>query len=101
MSQFEKQAVKVFKALADPTRYRIIRLLLEKEELSCGDFDQEFDISKPAMSHHYRILENADLIATRKAGVHVFVSLSREVLDKFIPQFESAHLKEGAFSREK
>ncbi|MCH7732840.1 MAG: helix-turn-helix transcriptional regulator [Candidatus Marinimicrobia bacterium] len=55
MTQFEKQAVKIFKALADLTRYKIIRLLVERTELSCGDFDREFDISKPALSNHYRI----------------------------------------------
>ncbi|MFQ6615310.1 MAG: ArsR/SmtB family transcription factor [Fidelibacterota bacterium] len=99
MDSFQKQAVKVFKALGDPTRYRIIRLLLETEELSCGDFDREFDISKPAMSHHYRILENADLITTRKQGLHVFVSVNLDVLNRFIPQFEGAHLKQKTVRR--
>jgi len=92
MTQFEKQAVKIFKALADPTRYKIIRLLAESTELSCGDFDKEFDISKPALSNHYRILENAGLILARKKGQHVIFSLNEEVLDRFLPQFRQIHL---------
>ncbi|MFQ6675170.1 MAG: ArsR/SmtB family transcription factor [Fidelibacterota bacterium] len=88
--------MKIFKALADPTRYRIVRLLLETKELSCQDFDREFDITKPAMSHHYRILENANLITTRKQGLHVFVSLNRDVIDRFIPGFEAALPKRAA-----
>lgn len=93
MHRFDKQAVKVFKALADPTRYRIICLLSERGELGCGDFDEQFNISKPALSHHYRILENADLILTRKEGLIVHVSLNRPVLEKFVPGFESAHVQ--------
>ena len=96
MTQFEKQAVKIFKALADPTRYKIIRLLVERTELSCGDFDKEFDISKPALSNHYRILENAGLILTRKRGQHVIVSLNEEVLDRSLPQFKQFHLHQDA-----
>ncbi|MFQ6608233.1 MAG: ArsR/SmtB family transcription factor [Fidelibacterota bacterium] len=92
MITFEKQAVKVFKALADPTRYKIVRLLAQKVELSCSDFDREFDISKPAMSHHYRILENAELIITRKQGTHVFVSLNWDILNQFVPSFALTHL---------
>ncbi|MCH8013042.1 MAG: helix-turn-helix transcriptional regulator [Candidatus Marinimicrobia bacterium] len=95
-TQFEIQAVKIFKALADPTRYKIIRLLSERTELSCGDFDREFDISKPALSNHYRILENASLILTRKKGQHVIVSLNEAVLDKFLPQFRQIHLHQDA-----
>jgi len=92
MTDFDKQAVKIFKALADPTRYKIIRLLFERGELSCADFNKEFTWSKPAMSHHYRVLENADLVTTRKEGLHIYVSLNKEVFDKFLPQFEMCHL---------
>ena len=35
-NNFDKQAVKVFKALGDPNRYSILRLLVEKGELSCA-----------------------------------------------------------------
>jgi len=93
MNDFDKQAVKIFKALADPTRYKIICLLFEKGELGYADFNDVFNLSKPALSNHYRLLENADLILTRKEGLRVFVSLNEEVFKKFIPQFESCHIK--------
>lgn len=96
ITQFEKQAIKIFKALADPTRYKIICLLAERTELSCGDFDREFDISKPALSNHYRILENANLTLTRKKGQHVIFSLNEEVLDRFLPQFRQIHLHQDS-----
>jgi len=92
--EFSKQALKVFKALADPIRYRIVKLLIERGELGCSDFAEVFDISAPAMSHHYRILENADLVSTRKSGQHVFLSLNDGILNRFVPEFEIVHVLE-------
>ncbi len=93
MDDFQARAVRVFKALADPTRYKIVCLLMDKGELGCGDFDVEFSLSKPAMSHHYRILENVGLIVTRKEGSHIYTRVNREVLEEFIPGFGKVHLK--------
>ncbi|MFQ6607654.1 MAG: ArsR/SmtB family transcription factor [Fidelibacterota bacterium] len=95
MDQFSQQALKVFKALADPIRYRIIQLLIERGELGCSDFAEHFDISAPAMSHHYRILENSDLVTTRKSGQHVFLNLNKEVLNKIVPGFEKIHVHQN------
>lgn len=89
MNEFSEQAVKVFKALADPVRYRIIQLLLAKGgDLACADIAEFFDISAPAMSHHYRILEAASLITTRKTGQYVFVSVDKVFLARFATGFE-------------
>ncbi len=41
-NKFSDHAVKVFKALADPTRYQIVTLVLERGEMGCMDFDKEF-----------------------------------------------------------
>ncbi|MGC8595161.1 MAG: ArsR/SmtB family transcription factor [Candidatus Kryptoniota bacterium] len=92
-SQFDKDAVKIFKALGDATRYHIMKMLMKKGELSCADFDREFRLSKPAMSHHYRILENAGLIETRKEGLHIYIRARTDLLEKFVPNFMEAHLK--------
>lgn len=90
---FDKQAVKVFKALGDANRYYILKLLVEKGELSCADFDDKLKLSKPAMSHHYRILENAGLINVRKEGLHFYMKANLKVLGRFVPDFTKAHLK--------
>jgi DNA-binding transcriptional ArsR family regulator len=91
MTDFQAQAVRVFKALADPTRYRILTLLIERGEMGCADFDQAFPHSKSAMSHHYRLLESVDLIRTRKEGQHVRVCINTEVLNRFLPSFSEVH----------
>ncbi len=93
MNPFQQEAVRVFKALADPTRYRIVLMLMTREELGCSDFAQEFSLSLPAMSHHYRVLEHAALIMTRKEGSHIYIRLDRERLRKFVPGFEQVHVE--------
>ena len=93
MDDFPSRAVRAFKALADPTRYKIVCLLVEKGELGCSDFDNQFSLSKPALSHHYRILENAGLIITRKEGNHIYTRINHSVLDELVPRFAATHLK--------
>lgn len=90
-SDFSQEAIKVFKALSDPTRYQIVKMLLNCEELGCEDFECALQKSKPCMSHHYRVLENAGLIAYRKDGLRVYYRIEREQLDKFLPLFPQVH----------
>ena len=47
----------IFKALSDPTRRRILELLMEKD-MNAGEIAECFDISKPSISHHLTILKN-------------------------------------------
>lgn len=82
-----RDAVKVFKALADPTRYRIVLMLLERGELGCSDLAREFPVTRSAMSHHYRVLENAGLVSTTKRGSHVFFRLDQDRLRRLLPLF--------------
>lgn len=85
-----REIVKGFKALADSTRYRIISMLVKRGELGCGDLASEFPITQSAMSHHYRVLENAGLVTTRKKGSHVFLCLNRERLEHLAAALEPA-----------
>ncbi len=92
VDDFASQAVKVFRALGDGTRYRIVIMLARRGELGCADFEREFGLSRPAMSHHYRVLENAGLVRTRREGNRVFVRLNTELLRRFIPSFDEVHV---------
>ncbi len=57
----------VFGALADPTRLAIVERLLKEGEHSAGEIAEPFAISKPAISKHLRVLEDAGLIERRVA----------------------------------
>ena len=55
----------VFGALSDPTRLAIVERLLTEGERSAGEIAEPFAISKPAISKHLRVLEDAGLIERR------------------------------------
>ncbi len=71
----------VFKALADPTRRRILRLLNRRPEMSAGELAGEFDISAPSVSHHFNVLKEADLISARREGQQILYSLNTTVVE--------------------
>ncbi len=65
---------KVFEALASNPRRQILAYL-NGGELSAGEIGERFDFSKPALSAHLRILEEAGLIAREKRGQFVYFQL--------------------------
>ena len=71
----------VYKALADPTRRRIIQLLRERE-MSAGDIADHFNLAKPTLSGHFAVLRAANLVASEKAGASVIYRLNLSVLEE-------------------
>ncbi len=74
---------KTYKALADPTRREILRMLNEKS-LSAGDIAKAFEISKPSLSHHLNILKNAELVSAERDGQHIIYSINASVFQEFV-----------------
>ncbi len=73
----------LFKALNDETRRRIIDLLKEKD-MNAGEIADEFNISKPSISHHLDILKRADLIIGEKKGQFIVYSLNTTILEDLL-----------------
>lgn len=73
----------LFKALNDETRREIIELLKEKD-MNAGEIAEQFNISKPSISHHLDILKRADLITSEKKGQFVEYSLNTSILEDLI-----------------
>lgn len=72
-----RYAAKVFKALADPTRLRILSII-EGESMMITGIVEKFNLSQPTVSYHIRILENAGLVKTVKKGREVYCSLAKK-----------------------
>lgn len=72
-----------FKAIADPSRREILRLL-RRGEMTAGDLAERFDMTKPTMSHHFAVLKEADLIRSRRDGQTIWYSLNTTVLEDVI-----------------
>ncbi len=70
----------VLKALADPTRREILRLLSGGER-TAGELSSSFDMTKPSMSHHFSVLKEADLVRSRRDGQQIYYSLNTTVLE--------------------
>ena len=66
---------RLFKALADDTRLRILRLLEVREMCVC-EVMVALDLTQPTASHHLGLLENAGLVKGRKEGKWVFYSIA-------------------------
>jgi ArsR family transcriptional regulator, arsenate/arsenite/antimonite-responsive transcriptional repressor len=69
-----------YRALGDPTRREILRLLREGE-LSAGALASHFEISWPSVSRHLRVLETADLVSSQRRGGHIIYALRTSVLE--------------------
>lgn len=78
-----KQVVNALKALADPTRLKIIALLNTRSCCVC-ELVPIFGISQPAISKHMSRLKSADLVTESRKGQWVIYTLNRERLQEVI-----------------
>src|SRR5262245_31165977 len=74
-----KHSAAVFRAIADPTRRQILRLLRTSER-TVGDVAAQFRMSRPAVSKHLRLLRAAGLVVTRQCGTTRYCRLNARPL---------------------
>src|ERR1700741_1178095 len=79
----------VFRALADPTRRRVLALLRE-QPMSAGELADQFDVSKPTMSAHFAVLREAGLIDASKHGKSIIYRLRMSVLEEALMELAQA-----------
>ena len=75
-----------FKALADPTRRRILELL-RSADLTAGELADHFDMTKPSISHHLNTLKAAGLVDAEREGQSIVYSLNTSVLQNLMSWF--------------
>lgn len=73
----------VWKALADPTRRKILELL-KKRDMNAGEIAAEFNMTKPSISNHLNILKQADLVDSEKQGQNVVYSIKTSVIEDML-----------------
>ncbi|NLJ77387.1 MAG: winged helix-turn-helix transcriptional regulator [Peptococcaceae bacterium] len=72
-----------FKALADPTRRKIL-ILLRQQDMTAGEIAGHFTISKPSISHHLNSLKQARLVLDERQGQFIYYSLNTTVFQEII-----------------
>lgn len=70
----------VFRALADPTRRDILRMLRERP-LTAGEISEAFPMTKGSLSHHFNLLKEADLVRCERRGQFQVYSLNTTVVE--------------------
>ncbi|MGW7349910.1 ArsR/SmtB family transcription factor [Streptomyces sp. NPDC054784] len=75
---------KVFKALGDPVRLRLLSMIASRAggEVCVCDLTPAFDLSQPTISHHLKLLREAGLIASERRGTWVYYRLLPETTDR-------------------
>ena len=74
-------ATKVYKALSDSSRRKILQLL-RKKDLNAGEIAEHFDFTKPTLSRHFSVLQEADLIQGTRKGNYIIYRLNVTVLEE-------------------
>lgn len=75
-----------FKALSDPSRRQILRLLREKDR-TAGEIADYFQMTKPSISHHLNALKQAGLVSDERQGQHIIYSLNTTVVQEVLGWF--------------
>ncbi len=76
-----KEKVKVFKAIGDETRLKIL-ILLSTKNICAKGIARHLEISEAAVSQHIKVLKEANLIIAYKNGYYVMYELNNEVLEE-------------------
>lgn len=76
----------VFKALSDATRRQILNML-QNGDLTAGEISEQFNMTKPSISHHLNILKQANLVQDLRKGQNIYYSLNTTVFQDVIGWF--------------
>jgi ArsR family transcriptional regulator len=74
--------VRLFQALADPTRLAIIRELAGAPEVCACDFTTCCDVQQPTVSHHLRVLREAGVVESERRGTWIYYHLAPAVAER-------------------
>ncbi|HEY3124830.1 MAG TPA: autorepressor SdpR family transcription factor [Thermoanaerobaculia bacterium] len=73
-------AQEVFKALSDPSRRSILKIL-QKGSKTAGELADAFPITKSSLSHHFNVLKAAGLVRCERRGQQIVYSLNTSVVE--------------------
>lgn len=79
-----KNLLEIFQALSDPIRLKIVKCLLKNNEKRLNP--EEYEIAKSTLSHHVKILSEAEIIISEKEGVVHKYSLNKDFLNNNYPE---------------
>lgn len=76
-----KQIISFFKAICDSNRHNILHLVKKSGEMNATDIIKKIDLSQPTVSHHLKILVEAEVLESRKEGKETFYKINKKSID--------------------
>ena len=83
-----EKMINYFRAMGEETRVKVITMLL-KEEMCICELIEELGLSQSAVSHHVKILKQAELVNDRRQGKWTFYSINKAGFERAIKNFQS------------
>jgi DNA-binding transcriptional ArsR family regulator len=80
----------VLRALSDPTRREVVRLLSQQGPMTAGELGDQFDLAKSTMSGHFNVLRQAGLVVAERQGTSIVYSASLSVVEEAMSAVISA-----------
>ncbi len=78
-----KELARIAKALSDPTRLQIYEGISASQEMFCGQVVEKYRLTPGTVSHHLKILADANLIKTRREGQFVYLKSRPETIRQY------------------
>ncbi len=75
-----EEIIRLLDGVHDPNRIEIIFLLGKSKSMNVNEIAAHFHISRPAISHHLRVLKDAGIVQSKKIGQEVYYQLDRKLL---------------------
>ncbi|MGE5576132.1 MAG: ArsR/SmtB family transcription factor [Syntrophothermus sp.] len=72
------RTIKVLNSLADETRQKILLLIGTQGKLCVNEIAAHFSLSRPAISHHLKVLKDSRLVSAEKLGKEMYYSFNRD-----------------------
>lgn len=94
MDRTDERAVKIFKALFNPYRFQLIKILLEDSQ-NVSSFTEDLQVESETISNHLRVLRNCERVTNRHEGNKVYYSVNRpRVVRKLLDILPDLHRDE-------
>jgi DNA-binding transcriptional ArsR family regulator len=79
-----EECIQLLRALSDETRQKIIALFYTNKELCVSDIAENFDLSRPTISHHLNLMKRVKLLNARKEKKEIYYSFNRAHVTKLM-----------------
>lgn len=90
-----KQIINFFKAVCDSNRHKILHLVKKNKEMNATDIIEKIKLSQPTISHHLKILVDAGVLESRKAGKETYYRVNEKIINNcchgFADNFSANH----------